>query len=86
MAVVKLTSPPKSAKELGVEELPDLAIIGGSGLYDPGIFESPVEVQMHTPYGFPSDNVIVGRVGGPLGGLSAQARPRPQVSSPQNPL
>ena len=48
---------------LGVGE-PYVAIIGGSGLYDPGIFEEPVEIQMHTPYGQPSDNIIVGRVRG----------------------
>jgi len=64
MKAVKVTSTPVSAGDLGVDKLPEVAIIGGSGLYDPGIFESPIEVQMHTPYGLPSDNVIVGKVGG----------------------
>ncbi|MGC8973927.1 MAG: S-methyl-5'-thioadenosine phosphorylase, partial [Thermoproteus sp.] len=54
MKVVKVTSTPVAAKDLGIDELPAVAIIGGSGLYDPGIFESPIEVQMHTPYGLPS--------------------------------
>ncbi len=41
-----------------------VAIIGGSGLYDPGIVEDPVEVKVSTPYGNPSDNIVVGKVGG----------------------
>ncbi|MCE4601620.1 MAG: S-methyl-5'-thioadenosine phosphorylase [Desulfurococcales archaeon] len=41
-----------------------VAIIGGSGLYDPGIVEDPVEVKVATPYGNPSDSIIVGRVSG----------------------
>lgn len=41
-----------------------VGIIGGSGLYDPGIVEDPKELRVHTPYGEPSDFVIVGRVGG----------------------
>ncbi len=40
-----------------------VGIIGGSGLYDPGIVEEPVEVRVSTPYGNPSDFIIVGRVG-----------------------
>jgi len=62
--VVKLTQPPRRPQEIGFDSFPTLGIIGGSGLYDPGIFENAVEVQMHTPYGLPSDNVIVGRVAG----------------------
>ncbi|MBP1449319.1 MAG: S-methyl-5'-thioadenosine phosphorylase [Thermoproteus sp.] len=64
MKAVKLTAGPLYPEELGIDEFPRIGIIGGSGLYDPGIFESPFEVQMHTPYGLPSDNVIIGRVGG----------------------
>ena len=41
-----------------------VGIIGGSGLYDPGIVEEPVEVRVHTPYGEPSDFIVVGRVRG----------------------
>ncbi len=41
-----------------------VGIIGGSGLYDPGIVEKPVEVRVHTPYGEPSDFIIVGKVRG----------------------
>ncbi|MEM1662833.1 MAG: S-methyl-5'-thioadenosine phosphorylase [Pyrobaculum sp.] len=62
--IIKLTQPPKRPEELKFDEFPKIGIIGGSGLYDPGVFEDAVEVQIHTPYGFPSDNVIVGRVAG----------------------
>jgi len=41
-----------------------VGIIGGSGLYDPGIVEEPVEVRVHTPYGEPSDFITVGEVRG----------------------
>jgi len=41
----------------------DVAVIGGSGLYDPGFFEETVEVKVYTPYGEPSDFIVVGRVG-----------------------
>ncbi len=40
-----------------------VGVIGGSGLYDPGIVEEPVEVRVSTPYGNPSDFIVVGRVG-----------------------
>ncbi len=50
-------------EELGISELPYVGIIGGSGLYDPGIFRDTLEVQLQTPYGTPSDNVLIGRVG-----------------------
>lgn len=42
----------------------EIGIIGGSGLYDPAIVEGPREVKIYTPYGDPSDFVMVGRVGG----------------------
>ena len=41
-----------------------VAIIGGSGLYDPGIVDEPVEVKVSTPYGDPSDSVVVGKIRG----------------------
>ncbi len=42
----------------------EIAVIGGSGLYDPGIFEEPREYKIYTPYGEPSDFIIVGKVSG----------------------
>jgi 5'-methylthioadenosine phosphorylase len=42
----------------------EIAVIGGSGLYDPEIFEDVKEVKVYTPYGLPSDNIIVGKLKG----------------------
>ncbi|MDT7903392.1 MAG: S-methyl-5'-thioadenosine phosphorylase [Caldivirga sp.] len=69
MRLIKLSGEGLSSGEVSEGELggvgkPYVAVIGGSGLYDPGIFEEPVEVQIHTPYGLPSDNIVVGRVRG----------------------
>jgi len=41
-----------------------VGIIGGSGLYDPGIVEDAREVRVYTPYGEPSDFIVVGSVRG----------------------
>ncbi|MCE4615041.1 MAG: S-methyl-5'-thioadenosine phosphorylase [Desulfurococcales archaeon] len=41
-----------------------VGIIGGSGIYDPGTLEAPVEVKVHTPYGEPSDFITVGKISG----------------------
>ncbi len=51
-----ITRPPNVRAHVG--------IIGGSGLYDPGIVEDPVEVRVYTPYGEPSDFIVVGKVEG----------------------
>jgi 5'-methylthioadenosine phosphorylase len=40
----------------------DLAIIGGTGLYDPGVLEGPRALVASTPYG--TANLFVGRRGG----------------------
>ena len=42
----------------------EAAVIGGSGVYDPGELEDPLELKVYTPYGPPSDNIVVGRMGG----------------------
>ncbi|MGC9148287.1 MAG: S-methyl-5'-thioadenosine phosphorylase [Sulfolobales archaeon] len=42
----------------------DIGVIGGSGLYDPGILKNTKEYKIYTPYGEPSDHVIVGELGG----------------------
>ncbi len=42
----------------------EIAIIGGSGLYDPGMVENPRELKVYTPYGEPSDSIIVGSLRG----------------------
>ncbi len=48
--------PPKVRAEIG--------IIGGSGLYDPGFVKDAQEVKVYTPYGEPSDYIVVGEAGG----------------------
>ena len=42
----------------------ELGLFGGSGNYDPGAIENPIEVKVFTPYGAPSDNFILGTVKG----------------------
>ncbi len=42
----------------------DIGIIGGTGVYDPGLFSDKREVKVHTPYGEPSDLVTVGEYSG----------------------
>ena len=41
-------------------ERADIGIIGGTGVYDPGLFEDVIEVKVYTPFGAPSDNVLIG--------------------------
>ncbi|WP_338603671.1 S-methyl-5'-thioadenosine phosphorylase [Sulfolobus tengchongensis] len=40
-----------------------IGIIGGSGLYDPGIFSEAKELKVYTPYGEPSDLITIGKIG-----------------------
>ncbi|HEY8140494.1 MAG TPA: S-methyl-5'-thioadenosine phosphorylase [Nitrososphaera sp.] len=42
----------------------DVGIIGGTGVYDPGLFADKREIKVHTPYGEPSDLVTVGEYSG----------------------
>lgn len=42
----------------------DVGIIGGTGVYDPGLFSSKREIKVHTPYGEPSDLVTIGEYAG----------------------
>lgn len=41
----------------------EIAVIGGSGLYDMQGLEDIQEIHLHTPYGPPSDAIRVGRLG-----------------------
>jgi 5'-methylthioadenosine phosphorylase len=45
-----------------VSNLADIGVIGGSGFYE--FLESAEEVPVETPYGAPSDPLIVGEIGG----------------------
>jgi 5'-methylthioadenosine phosphorylase len=42
----------------------DVGVIGGTGVYDPQFLEKCEEVKVGTPYGAPSDFIIVGELGG----------------------
>jgi 5'-methylthioadenosine phosphorylase len=42
----------------------DIGIIGGSGLYSMPGFEAQEEVVVETPFGAPSDNLVVGKLAG----------------------
>lgn len=47
-----------------VDERAEIGIIGGTGVYDPAIFEGGWEVKVHTPYGRTSDLITLGRYKG----------------------
>lgn len=42
----------------------DIGIIGGTGVYDPGLFTDRREIKVHTPYGEPSDLITIGEYAG----------------------
>ncbi len=42
----------------------EIGIIGGSGLYDPAILRNVKEFKVYTPYGEPSDYLLVGELSG----------------------
>ncbi|MBR2255620.1 MAG: S-methyl-5'-thioadenosine phosphorylase [Candidatus Methanomethylophilaceae archaeon] len=44
--------------------MPQIAIIGGTGIYNPKTFEKIREVYPDTPYGKPSDKILIGRIAG----------------------
>lgn len=41
-----------------------IGIIGGTGVYDPALLEQAEQVKIHTPFGSPSDLVVVGKYNG----------------------
>lgn len=43
---------------------PRVGVIGGTGVYDPELFRGAEEVDVETPFGQPSDSIIVGEVEG----------------------
>ncbi len=38
----------------------EIAVIGGTGVYDPGMFEKKREIKVHTPHGDTSDLITIG--------------------------
>lgn len=45
-------------------ETAEIGIIGGTGVYDPGLFSDKKEIKIFTPYGEPSDLITVGQYAG----------------------
>ncbi len=41
----------------------EIGIIGGTGVYNPELIENAEEIKIDTPYGNPSDNIVVGTLG-----------------------
>ena len=39
----------------------EIGIIGGTGIYDPGLLEDSKELSIETPYGAPSEKITVGQ-------------------------
>jgi len=46
------------------EHQAEIAVIGGTGVYDPEIIEDARQVKVYTPYGAPSDLITLGTYGG----------------------
>jgi len=47
-----------------MSERADIAIIGGTGVYDPGLLKNKKEIKVYTPYGDPSDFITLGTYAG----------------------
>jgi len=60
----KVAKPAKSAKTKGKQEPVTLGIIGGSGLYHMGGLTDTREIRVKTPFGDPSDAIVVGTLEG----------------------
>jgi 5'-methylthioadenosine phosphorylase len=47
-----------------VQARAEIGIIGGTGIYDSGLFSDRQEIKVHTPYGEPSDVITIGSYAG----------------------
>ena len=56
--------PPAPLHPLVQDEPPLIGIIGGSGLYDMEGFTDRQEVELQTPFGSPSDSLLLGKLAG----------------------
>src|ERR1041385_2269393 len=54
----------KSAAKPAAQARARLGVIGGSGLYQMSALEDARSVRVRTPFGDPSDAIVVGRLGG----------------------
>lgn len=60
--VAKVSKAP--TKKSGKKEPIKLAFIGGSGLYQIEAFEKTGELSLNTPWGKPSDKIVIGKIDG----------------------
>ena len=60
----KSAKPAKRAKASSAEEAVKIGIIGGSGLYHMGGLTDTREVRVKTPFGSPSDAIVIGTLEG----------------------
>lgn len=49
-----------SVNDVNMKDIAEIAVIGGSGLYDQDLLEESREVKVHTPYGRTSDLITLG--------------------------
>ena len=42
----------------------DIGIIGGTGVYDSGLFNEKKDIKVYTPFGEPSDLITIGEYAG----------------------
>jgi 5'-methylthioadenosine phosphorylase len=50
-------------RRLEIEMNAEVAFIGGSGFYNPDILEDQTTVSVKTPFGLPSSDIVLGRIG-----------------------
>ena len=55
---------PAASKMMHEEHRPRIAIIGGTGIYNPDTFELIEQIRPDTPYGKPSSAITIGRIAG----------------------
>jgi 5'-methylthioadenosine phosphorylase len=63
-SLTRPTRPPSASKRGRNNEAVKTGIIGGSGLYHMAGFTGVREMEMRTPFGMPSDSLLIGRLEG----------------------
>ena len=75
-------NPMPTKRKIQNKKLPQakIGIFGGSGFYD--LLDKKKEIEVKTPYGKPSDKIMVGELSGPPAGQSAAYGGTPLQSQP----
>ena len=77
MAKPKTKTPKRSGSASAAAA--EIGIIGGSGLYAMPGLERAREVRVKTPFGEPSDALVIGTLEGQARGVPGAARARPSL-------